>query len=36
MKKLDLYKGFRYPAEIIRHVVWLYFRLALSVFLGLT
>ena len=24
------YKGFRFPPEIISHVVWLYFRLALS------
>ncbi|MBI1772326.1 MAG: IS6 family transposase [Burkholderiales bacterium] len=30
MKKSLLYRGFRYPAEIIRHVVWLYFRFALS------
>ena len=30
MKKSDLYKGFRYPAEIISHVVWLYFRFSLS------
>ena len=25
-----LYKGHRFPAEIIRHCVWLYFRFALS------
>ena len=30
MKKSDLYIGFRYPAEIISHVVWLYFRFSLS------
>ena len=30
MKKSELYCGFRYPAEIIGHVVWLYFRFALS------
>ncbi|MEB0032749.1 TolC family protein [Undibacterium sp. RTI2.1] len=30
MKKSLLYCGFRYPAEIISHVVWLYFRFALS------
>lgn len=30
MKKSQLYCGFRYPAEIIGHVVWLYFRFALS------
>lgn len=30
MKKSQLYCGFRYPAEIISHVVWLYFRFALS------
>jgi putative transposase len=30
MKKSDLYKGYRYPAEIISHVVWLYFRFSLS------
>jgi hypothetical protein len=24
------YAGYRYPAEIINHAVWLYFRLALS------
>ncbi len=30
MKKSLPYRGFRYPAEIISHVVWLYFRFALS------
>lgn len=30
MKKSLLYRGFRYPAEIISYVVWLYFRFALS------
>ena len=25
-----MYNGFRYPAAIIRHVVWLYFRVSLS------
>src|SRR5450830_1943664 len=30
MKKSQLYRGFRYPADIISHVVWLYFRFALS------
>lgn len=30
MNKSLLYRGFRYPAEIISHVVWLYFRFALS------
>lgn len=30
MKNSLLYRGFRYPAEIISHVVWLYFRFALS------
>ncbi|MET3120092.1 hypothetical protein AAKU64_004340 [Undibacterium sp. GrIS 1.8] len=30
MKKSRLYRGFRYPAEIISHVGWLYFRFALS------
>ena len=30
MKKSELYCGFRYPAEIIGHVVWFYFRFALS------
>jgi len=24
------YKGFRFPPEIIRHAVWLYFRFSLS------
>ncbi len=26
----SLYRGHRYPAEIIAHVVWLYFRFSLS------
>ena len=30
MSKCDLYRGFRYPAAIISHAVWLYFRFALS------
>jgi hypothetical protein len=30
MKNSLLYRGFRYPAEIISHVVWLYFRFSLS------
>lgn len=30
MKKPDLYKGFRYPGEVISHVVWLYFQFSLS------
>ena len=30
MSKCDLYRGFRYPAAIISHVMWLYFRFALS------
>ena len=30
MSKCDLYRGFRYPAAIISHVVWLYFRFSLS------
>jgi putative transposase len=25
-----LYKGFRFPAEIISHCIWLYFRFSLS------
>ena len=25
-----LYAGYRYPAELIRHAVWLYFRFPLS------
>jgi len=25
-EKSDLYIGFRYPAEIINHAAWLYFR----------
>ena len=30
MPKSNFYSGFRYPAEIISHVVWLYFRFSLS------
>ena len=30
MLNSTMYKGFRYPAAIISHVVWLYFRFALS------
>jgi putative transposase len=30
MKTSNLYRGFRYPAEIISHVVWLYFRFSRS------
>lgn len=30
MKTSNVYRGFRYPAEIISHVVWLYFRFSLS------
>ena len=30
MKTSKTYRGFRYPVEIISHVVWLYFRFALS------
>lgn len=30
MKTSSLYQGFRYPAEIISHAVWLYFRFSLS------
>ena len=30
MTSSDLCRGFRYPAEIISHVVWLYFRFSLS------
>jgi putative transposase len=30
MKTSYLYRGFHYPAEIISHVVWLYFRFSLS------
>ena len=30
MLNSTLYKGFRYPAAIISHAVWLYFRFALS------
>jgi putative transposase len=30
MKTSNLHGGFRYPAEIISPVVWLYFRFSLS------
>ena len=30
MNAADLYKRHRFPAEIISHVVWLYFRFSLS------
>ncbi len=30
MDNSNLYSGFRYPAEIISHAVWLYFRFSLS------
>ena len=30
MTNSHLYRGFRYPREIISHVVWLYFRFSLS------
>jgi putative transposase len=30
MANTQLYRGFRYPREIISHVVWLYFRFSLS------
>ena len=30
MKNSKIYRGFRFPPEIISHVVWLYFRFALS------
>jgi len=30
MANTRLYRGFRYPREIISHVVWLYFRFSLS------
>jgi putative transposase len=29
-KLASLYRGYRFPAEIISHCVWLYFRLSLS------
>ena len=28
--ELPSYRGYRYPAEIISHAVWLYFRFSLS------
>ena len=30
MKNSQIYRGFRFPLEIISHVVWLYFRFSLS------
>ena len=30
MENSQFYRGFRYPSEIISHVVWLYFRFSLS------
>ena len=30
MANSNMYVGFRYPSEIIRHLVWLYFRFSLS------
>nr|WP_243834650.1 hypothetical protein [Psychromonas sp. RZ22] len=30
MKNLNIYAGYRYPAQIISHVVWLYHRFTLS------
>ena len=30
MKNFQIYRGFRFPPELISHVVWLYFRFALS------
>jgi len=30
MKKKNAYSGHRYPAEIISHAVWLYYRFTLS------
>ena len=30
MKNSQIYRGFRFPPELISHVVWLYFRCALS------
>ena len=30
MANSNMYAGFRYPSEIISHVVWLYFRFSLS------
>ena len=30
MANSNMYVGFRYPSEIIGHVVWLYFRFSLS------
>jgi len=30
MKNSQIYRCFRFPPELISHVVWLYFRFALS------
>lgn len=30
MKNLNIYAGYRYPAQIISHAVWLYHRFTLS------
>ena len=30
MKNFQIYRGFRFPPELISHVVWLYFRFSLS------
>ena len=30
MEKSQIYRGFRFPPEIISHVVWLYFQFSLS------
>ena len=30
MKNSQIYRGFRFPPELISHVVWLYFRFSLS------
>ena len=30
MKNSNIYAGYRYPAEIISHAVWLYHRFTLS------
>lgn len=30
MANSNIYVGFRYPSQIISHVVWLYFRFSLS------
>jgi len=30
MKNTNIYSGYRYPAQIISHTVWLYYRFTLS------